>query len=166
LAKAVRSGASAQQRRVSDNYDILLGTKTKVIRPNRILRTEDPPWKAIVFKDRIRIIKFPLTWEQAKTIRDKAKEAGLSAAITHRLHGNFAPKGQGQPGQLWCGYCRDWRFFKVLKSDPIFGPQAIPVCAYCLISVTNRWIAHWNGTISSRRRSRASIRRNRLRRRK
>lgn len=150
------------QRTVQDNYELLFGKKTKIIRPQRRLRPTDGKWKLIVFLNGIRVIKYPLQWEEAKALYKKYKEKGLHVAVAHRTNGNYEPKGEGEPGQRWCGYCRSWRYFKVPKYG-VLGDQAIACCPYCGISENDYYIRLWNGEPTHKRKSRASIRRRRQR---
>jgi len=152
------------RRHVWDNYEYLLPPDVVVHRPYRQLTLEDPKWKLIVIAKRKRHIYFPLSWERAKQKREEAIAKGFKAAVVHRLWGNFEPKGEGELGQLWCGYCRSWRWFRVDQDDPIYGPREIPSCSWCGISVINYWVVYWNGDqINRKQRSRASIRRRRNR---
>jgi len=91
------------------------------------------------------------------------KAQGVKAHLVWRTDsGTYPPPREIKPmrdlGQLWCPYCRAWRWFAVPKftpGAPVCSPewymnsyhrQSLKVCKWCTISMLDFWVCKANGT--------------------
>lgn len=135
-------------------------------------------WYFVVFMNGKRVEKkIERTKENTAALQAKLKllkEKGIKAHIVGRTSTSLYPQGdilehRGN-GEMWCPYCRAWRFFTVPKYHPHadFGTepwfdntnyrQGIKRCNWCHVNELDWWVCNANGTFAE---ARASKRRKR-----
>lgn len=89
------------------------------------------------------------------------KAQGIKAHIVWRTEaGTYPPpheiREMREGGQLWCPYCRTWRWFAVPKFTPnaevctdqwymnSYHRQSLKVCKWCTISILDFWVCKAN----------------------
>lgn len=137
-------------------------------------------WYLVVFQQGKRTEKrVPRTKHNTQVLTQyvkdvQAKDNGMKAHLVGRIETSLYPRGDirehRQNGEMWCPYCRTWRFFTVPKYHPRaeFGTepwfdntnyrQGIKRCNWCHVNELDWWICNANGTFAE---ARASKRRKR-----
>lgn len=79
----------------------------------------------------------------AEKIKEMNDLPGVKAHLVSRIHA-YRPRGVGERGQLWCPYCRRWRWFsrKELSLDRV-GYVSV-VCQWCHISDDDYYVKKFN----------------------
>lgn len=132
------------------------GPKKKIITRNKrgkilAVRYEFPRWKLIIFHKGKKHIKFYWDPKEAQEIQKQLEEKGVKSHVVCRRFPKFPPKGEPEdPDQLWCPYCRRWRFFAVPKGRDPFTSLEIRCCRWCDISEDDSQVKNYNGTWQGR----------------
>lgn len=131
---------------------------------------ELPRWKIVVFrrnKETGKLERIEKTVRDPKKGQEKVKELaerGIKSHIVCRRFPKFAPKGEPEDDdQLWCPYCRRWRYFAVPKKREPFTSLEIRCCKWCWISEDDAYVKTFNGTWEGRRSRRKRGKKNRNR---
>ena len=119
-------------------------------------RHGSPAWKLIIFYRGKRSERLINDWRQGLEISKGLNERGIKAHLVSRRRA-FPPKGEASdPDQMWCPYCRRWRYFTIPKYTRnaaveteegwmnVFHDQGLAVCQWCHISEAMKPVADAN----------------------
>lgn len=139
-----------------------------------------PLFVLIAFEHGRRIEKLTRDVRGAMVVAEQLREKGIKAHVASRNGMGLKHYPVGRPedeSQLWCPYCRRWRWFKIpsLKRHVEIGStewmlnsfhnQEIRICAWCCISELDFHVKRANGLsdLQGKRRRNRSKRRRRIR---
>lgn len=112
---------------------------------------ETPRWKLIIFHKGKRVVKLVSDPRKAQAKVKELAERDIKAHVVCRRFPKFPPKGQPEhPDQLWCPYCRRWRYFAVPKHPGVHRDLGIACCKWCLVSENDGYVKGYNGTWNGR----------------
>ena len=111
-----------------------------------------PRWKLVYFlkNEKGKLIrKEKLVWdpksEGVKKVLHVFEVRGIKAHLVCRRLPQFPPKGEREDeDQLWCCYCRRWRFFAVPKKKCVQRTIGLRLCKWCGISEEEFYIVKYN----------------------
>lgn len=128
-----------------------------------------PRWKIVVFRRKdgklervVKDVRDPkLALEKVKELNERE---GIKAHVVCKRFPKFPPKGEPEDSdQLWCPYCRRWRWFRVPKNRSPFTALEVLCCPWCFISEDDFFVKQFNGTWEGRKNRRRRAKRKRAR---